>query len=293
MELDLETLKVKLVSARDLLSIVKTMKSLSAVKVSRFEEAVTSLQDYHLITEKAMIAFLNSPLIDEIIKRPVKRNKSIAIITGTDLGMVGNYNDELAQFVLKNTNRKKTKYWAFGEKILDELKDNLIEVEKLYHTPDSLSSLTTEVTKLVNDLLKEPEIQYELEIEVNLFHFSYERGMTYGTTTTRLLPLDQSWFKEQASRSWSSRIQPTVIYSDETILSTLVKEVLFVKLFKSMAETIMAENTARLRYMQHAEKKIEESIDDLEYELRKTRQQKIDNELFEVIASYEALRKTT
>lgn len=74
-------------------------------------------------------------------------------------------------------------------------------------------------------------------------------------------------------------------------LQALIHEYLFVSLYKACAESLASENTSRLRAMQRAEKNIDELLDNLSHDFHQMRQSLIDEELFDVISGFEALRK--
>ena len=77
----------------------------------------------------------------------------------------------------------------------------------------------------------------------------------------------------------------------EQTLWALVREYLFVSLFKACAESLASENASRLAAMQRAEKNIEELVGDLNQRFRRLRQTSIDEELFDVLSGYESLSK--
>jgi F0F1-type ATP synthase, gamma subunit len=65
---------------------------------------------------------------------------------------------------------------------------------------------------------------------------------------------------------------------------------LFVSIYKACAESLASENASRLEAMQRAEKNIDEILDDLKQSYNRIRQATIDEELFDVIAGFEALK---
>jgi F-type H+-transporting ATPase subunit gamma len=79
--------------------------------------------------------------------------------------------------------------------------------------------------------------------------------------------------------------------STET-LRALIREYLFVSLFRACAESLASENASRLAAMQRADKNINELLDNLKGEFYRVRQSGIDEELFEVISGFEALSRS-
>lgn len=76
---------------------------------------------------------------------------------------------------------------------------------------------------------------------------------------------------------------------DDTTLHALIHEYLFISLFKTCAESLASENASRLASMQRADKNIDELLKTLQVRFQRLRQEAIDEELFDVIAGFEAL----
>jgi len=76
----------------------------------------------------------------------------------------------------------------------------------------------------------------------------------------------------------------------ESTLRALIREYLFVTLFSACAESLASENASRLAAMQRAENNIDELQEDLNRSFHRLRQSDIDEELFDVISGFEALR---
>jgi F-type H+-transporting ATPase subunit gamma len=74
-------------------------------------------------------------------------------------------------------------------------------------------------------------------------------------------------------------------------LRALIREYLFVSLFRACAESLASENASRLAAMQRADKNIDELLENLNGEYYRVRQSGIDEELFEVVSGFEALSK--
>ena len=72
-------------------------------------------------------------------------------------------------------------------------------------------------------------------------------------------------------------------------LRALIREYLFVSLYRACAESLASENASRLAAMQRADKNIDELLNILNAHSRNLRQSNIDAELFDVISGFEAL----
>ena len=73
-------------------------------------------------------------------------------------------------------------------------------------------------------------------------------------------------------------------------LAALIREFVFVSLFRACAESLAAENARRFAAMQGAEQNINELMGSLTLNYNRQRQAAIDEELFDLIAGYEVLR---
>ena len=75
-------------------------------------------------------------------------------------------------------------------------------------------------------------------------------------------------------------------------LQSVIHEYLFISLFRACAESLASENASRLAAMQRADKNIDELLGILNTTFHRQRQGNIDEELFGVVAGFEALRNS-
>jgi F-type H+-transporting ATPase subunit gamma len=113
----------------------------------------------------------------------------------------------------------------------------------------------------------------------------------YEPVKQRLLPLDAKWQSTFGRIQWPTKLLPEALGSFETTLRALIREYLFVSLYKACAESLASENACRLAAMQRAQRNIDELLERLRMVFNQTRQTTIDEELFDVIAGFEALRE--
>lgn len=74
-----------------------------------------------------------------------------------------------------------------------------------------------------------------------------------------------------------------------TMVRALIREYLFISLFRACAESLASENASRLAAMQRADKNIDDLLERLRGTFHQLRQSGIDEELFDVISGFEAL----
>jgi F-type H+-transporting ATPase subunit gamma len=72
-------------------------------------------------------------------------------------------------------------------------------------------------------------------------------------------------------------------------LRALIREYLFVSLFRACAESLASENASHLAAMERADRNIDDLLEDMNGRFHQLRQSGIDAELFDVISGFEAL----
>lgn len=285
------SLRHKIASAGELEAVVRTMKAMAAASIGQYENAVRSLDEYYRTVQLGLVAcFRQGEPAPATTRAAQKETEGIgAVVFGSDQGLVGQFNEVMAEFVvntLGNLPGKKT-VWAVGERIQSRLADTGLLLGERFILPNSISA----ITPLVGQILIEMETQREKgEIaQVYLFHNRPQSGAIYTPVSQRLLPLDAVWRRDLASLRWPTDNLPEVMSGGERTLLALVREYLFVSLFRACAESLACENASRLVAMQRAEKNIDELLEDLNRTFHRLRQSAIDEELFDVVSGFEAL----
>ena len=292
----LENLRRKIDGATELESVVRTMKALAAASTVQYERAVRSLDDYYRTVELGLAARLrpsDKRRVGAVIHAGKKARAKVgaigAVVFGSDQGLVGQFNELLADFTVNALCEMpgSKNVWVVGERVLGYLHDAALPVSRNFVVPNSIAAITT----LVGRILIEIEAQREQGkvAEVYLFHNRPKSGAGYEPTMQRLLPLDETWQRGLSELSWPSSNLPEVIGGGESTLEALIREYLFISLFCACAESLASENASRLAAMQRAEKNIDELLEELNQNFRQLRQSNIDEELFDVISGFEAL----
>ena len=289
----LESLRRKINGAQDLESVVRTMKVLAASNIVQYEKAVISLADYYRTVELGLcVCFQKTSGLNLTEKAEQSKNQTIgAIVFGSDQGLVGQFNDILAEFTgrtLENFPERK-QIWAVGERMQTRLEDAGLPIAGLFTVPNSVNT----ITPLIGQILLETETHRERDdiSQLYLFHNKPKPGAVYQPIVQRLLPLDEKWYSSAAQLKWPTCNIPEAINGVGPTLHGLIRQYLFISLFRACAESLASENASRLASMQRAEKNIGELLEDLNLEFHRLRQSTIDEELFDVISGSEALSK--
>ena len=285
-------LRRKIGGAEDLQSVVRTMKALAASSIGQYEKSVRALGDYYRTVELGLGACFRkgeiSPLIAER-KITTDAGEIAAVVFGSDQGLVGQFNDGIAEFAVKtlSTLPGKPQVWAVGERVHARLADAGLPLAGLFPVPNSVQA----ITPLVGQIQIESEAHRSKggDERLYVFHNRPQSGAVYEPVSQRLLPLDAQWQQGLAQVRWPTKTLPEVMGGGTGTLRVLIREYLFISLFRACAESLASENASRLAAMERADKNIDELLENLHGTFRSLRQSGIDEELFDVISGFEAL----
>jgi F-type H+-transporting ATPase subunit gamma len=284
-------LRRKLNGAEQLGAVVRAMKAIAASSIGQYEKAVDALGQYQRSVELGLSLCLRgaraiaaAPAPATSADRPIG-----ALVFGSDQGLVGRFNEVIGNFAqetLRQLPGPKT-VWAVGERVCSSLEGDGLHVTKQFAVPGSVAAITALVA----------EIQIEIEgytagerySEVHVFHNSPQAAARYEATHQRLLPLDAAWHNRLTQIPWPNAQLAEVLGGGAASLTALIHEHLFISLYRTCAESLASENRSRLEAMQRAEKNIENVSADLRRSLNRLRQSSIDEELFDVVAGFNAL----
>jgi F-type H+-transporting ATPase subunit gamma len=286
------SLRRKISSAGDLQSVVRTMKALAASSIGQYEKSVRALADYYRTVELGLGACLreSEPAASMVERKVPNGERAIgAVVFGSDQGLVGQFNDVVADYAIKTLASLpgKAQVWAVGGRVHARLADAGLPLLGLFTVPNSVQA----ITPLVGQIQIESEA-YRAEGEYGglwVFHNRPLSGTLYEPVSQRLLPLDAQWQQGLAKVRWPTENLPEVMGGGTAALRTLIREYLFISLFRACAESLACENASRLAAMERADKNINDLLEQLHRTFHRLRQSGIDEELFDVISGFEAL----
>jgi len=279
-------------SAKELEAVVRTMKAMAASSIGQYENAVRSLDDYYRTVQLGLAAcFREDKSLSAMPSINQQKQTAIAaIVFGSDQGLVGQFNETMVEYAVDTLEKLSGKkiVWAVGDRIQSRLVETSLQPMADFTLPNSINA----ITPLVGEILIELEAKRDVGLieQVYVFHNRPKSGSIYTPVSQQLLPLDEAWLRNLAEIHWPTKNLPVVLNSREQTLRALVREYLFVTLFRACAESLASENASRLAAMQRAEKNIDELQEDLNRTFHRLRQSGIDEELFDVISGFEALR---
>lgn len=317
----LEALRNTINSIEDLRAVVRTMKALAMVSIRQYEKARLSLADYNETVELGIQALLHHRRFSETLIGPLSQASGIpsagpvgVILFGSDHGLCGQFNEQIVTYALAQLDDRQISpdqrlIAAVGARLLPHLEIARQPIQVQFSLPSSLAG----TPRLIQDLLLaidqwrfrqspdqsasllaiagETEPLYSDVEQVLLFYNRSLSTTSYQPVMLQLLPLDPYWLDQLEKRPWHSGAMPMLSMNWEALFSALIRQYLFVALYRATVESLASENAGRLVSMQGAEKNIEERLSDLNAHYRQQRQNAITGELLDIVSGFEALKK--
>ncbi len=291
----LAALRRKITGAGDLHAVVRTMKALAASSIGDYERSVRALADYDRMVLLGLGECFRQARADPAAapeRAAAGASDPIgAIVFGSDQGLVGPFNDVIAEHAIGALAALPgvPHVWAVGERVQAHLTDAGLEVLGTYAVPASVEAITPLVARMQIDT-----DAYRVKsgmTRVYVFHNRPLVASLYEPVGQRLLPLDSAWQQSLAAVPWPDKVLPEVLDHGATTLRALIREYLFISLFRACAESLASENASRLAAMERADRNIKDLLEHLQGQFHRQRQDSIDEELFDVTAGYEALAR--
>lgn len=292
----LAALRRKITGAGDLQAVVRTMKALAAASIGDYERSVLALADYDRMVSLGLGECFRQASADPAAtpERFVARASDPigAIVFGSDQGLVGPFNEVIAEHAIGALAALPgcPQVWAVGERVQARLTDAGLAVLGTYAVPESVEAIAQLVAQIqIDSEARRAKSGLGQTMQLHVFHNRPLAASLYEPVGKRLLPLDAAWQQSLATIPWPGKMLPEVMDHGATTLIALIREYLFISLFRACAESLASENASRLAAMERADRNIKDQLENLQGRFHRQRQDSIDEELFDVTAGYEAL----
>ena len=288
----LETLKRKIESANDLQSVVRTMKVMASASIREYEHAVESLDEYNSTIEMGLQIVMRNMPEGMTAARNVEKNRLGAIVFGSERGMCGQFNEVITYYAIDSMDKlgimpDKRTILALGERLIVRLEESGQTVKERF----PIFGSHVDITSIMQEVLIKIE-EWRLQERIDQIVLFYNRpasGASFRPNMLYLLPFDMDWFQELGNKKWPSRTLPTFTMDWDRLFSSLVRQYLFVSLYRAFVESLASENISRLFSMQNAENNIDERLKELNAQFHHQRQTSITAELFDIVTGFEAV----
>ena len=290
----LEALTKRIKTTTDLKDIVSTMKMLSSVSIAPYEKALKSINRYGQTIKDAFVGLLKEE--DFIYQpRPVKSStpQTVAIIIGTDNGLVGRFNRDVLSFAKEDLKERRcldqTTFVCVGKRLglmADSAKLSIAATYAIMNSLKEIASIASMVLMKVNEII--PARRTE---QVLIYFMKRKAGETQKPTVLQLMPLPFEEMIRFKSEKWTGRTPPLITADYDELFGALIHEYLTVVLSGALTASLAAEHYTRMLNMQQAEKNIDDSLTEMNLTYQQLRQTGITDELIDIVSGAESLKK--
>lgn len=291
----LEALNKRIKTTTDLRGIVNTMKLLSSVSIGQYEKALEALKEYkHTVRQGFLGLILNDNLAGLATPLKSKNPKTIAIIVGSDNGLVGSFNREIITYARQyfkeeGYEKQDVSYMAIGKRIalmFEAQNEPMIARYPIMNSLKEIASIASTILMKLNEVITQKNIE-----QVLLFYHLKEKGESQKIQMSPLMPLPYKEFVALKKEKWKGTSFPMITAQPAALKSALIHEFLTVSLAGALTASLMAEHYARMVNMQQAEKNIDETLEQMNLEYQQARQTNITDELIDIVSGAESIKK--
>ncbi|WP_143435596.1 F0F1 ATP synthase subunit gamma [Henriciella aquimarina] len=290
----LEQMLRKEKTGEDLRSVVRVMKSLSAVSIRQYDAAVSAMLDYHEVVDLGLQALLREATLSSILVTPPPEASPAYIIVGSDRGLCGRFNDTVAErtaaaFAEGTVGADGARILTVGIRAEGRIMARDIVPNQTIPVPNTADAIGETVQTILMWLDEQRESHQIGEVRV-----IYNRRTTQRLAETveeTLLPVTAERLSRLREKPWPTRGLPSFTAEPEALFSKLTRELVFLGLFKAVGESLASEHASRLAAMQRAEHHIEDYLSELGTSIREERQNSITQQLLDIVASYAIMKE--
>ena len=289
-----EELERRIKTTTDLQSIVKTMKMLSSVSVCQYEKVLSSLTQYAKTLQEAFHGLFTQSFFNYVPpETKATTPKVLAIVIGSDNGLVGRFNKEILKFVQKfcselGTSQNQVRIIGVGKRITALAPTMNFHVAHSYSISNSIKEIATLAGMILTKIDNETSLHHFDLVQI---FYNKQQNFSFAPQTRQLMPLSRSDFLQLKKTPWEGRMPPLVTAGKEELFSALLHEYFIIRLTNALTTSLAAEHFTRMNHMQQAEKNIEEKLNILNLQYQQARQTQITDELIDIVSGATAINK--
>ena len=250
----LASLTERIKTTGDIRSIVRTMKAPSAISIRQYEQAEKAIAAYEGVIDTALAVLLPEGRGQGrwgFAQQGPHAPRKALIVIGSDRGLCSRYND----IVLRHAEGRLR-----GGGVLAVIGARLSAaghtIDQVFQLPSSVAQMSASVGAVIIQI--EHWTAQERVGAVDLVH-NRRVGRALAVPTERaLLPMSDSDIDRVVQDGWPGRALPFFRMKPDALWFLLIRQRLFVLLYRALAEARESEHATRLAAMQGAERNIED-----------------------------------
>lgn len=290
---NLKDIRSRIASVQNTQKITKAMKMVSAAKLRRAQDNITSLRPY----AKGLLSMIADIKVTQRVEHPLlaqseKPERILLVAISSDRGLCGGFNALVSKYVEQFYKDNVDKYKALdliviGRKSLDYLNARNIPVKQsiLNIAKDISFAMALEIAKEVMSSFKSGEYD-----KVSFVYNEFRSVIDQRQTSETILPveLDQSEFEKDSD----SIVAKDLIFEPppEEMMEILLQKHFATQVYRCLCESVAGEHAARMTAMDNATNNASDLVSELTLTYNKLRQAAITTEITEICSGAEALK---
>lgn len=272
---NLQHLKRRIKTAKNVSQIAKAMEMMSASKIKRAQKKVENNKPY-----AERIGILTSTLVKNVGTAKIKHlyiegngsDKKLLIAFSPERGLCGSLNTNLFKKLL-SVEDHNTSLITVGRKIEAFAARTKFNFIASYPMPTAIPSysMVYEISKLVNDSFYSKTVG-----KVEILFANFDSFFTQTPIIKSLLPINTESL--EISEDYFHLFEPQA----QEMLDLLLPQYLEVSIYSALIEAYTSEQAARMVAMQNAKNNANDMANYLSLVYNKTRQEKITNEILDL-----------
>ena len=284
--MNIRTIRKKIKSVTNVKKITKAMQLVSAIKMKKAQQVAVEGRPYQTEIEKIIKAV--SPKIDTSLsplfgrtEEKVQR-KTLAIVIASNKGLCGSFNFNLLRFIVKNTDFQNTDFIIIGKKA------NLLSKFSAHIMADYSSNIPiNNVSALFEFALN--KFLDKTYGRIDLYHNQFVSTIQSNPIVTTLLPINFSQKTEEDKPVEEKATEYLIEPDPKQIIDSLLRSFVEEKLRFALIQSEAGEHSLRMMAMKNATDNATDVIYNLTLVRNKIRQEKITNELLDMVTAKESV----
>ncbi|OPZ78097.1 MAG: ATP synthase gamma chain [Alphaproteobacteria bacterium ADurb.Bin438] len=300
---NLKQLKQRIAVVNSTKKITSAMKMVAAAKLRRSQDALNATRPYsegmkYLVGKLIKNVIAHGPTGQEmplLIKGNGDDKKHLLLIVSSDKGLCGGFNSAIARLAKKTiTDLKKqgkdVQIMFVGKKARDALISEFKDLEFKQtsknddNQPQKLNFFDETVGAMIEHLFEDNAFNC-----CSVIYNEFVSTVTQKPTVKQVLPLNIKDFEQEFKNEENQKADYDYEPSEKEILEKVLPDYVQNLISRSILESFVAENAARMTSMDAATRNAKEMINKLALIYNRTRQSMITTELIEIISGAEAL----
>ena len=296
---NLQDLRRRVRSVRNMQKITKAMKMVAAARLRRAQDRVVAARPYANTMMRVLgrlaerTGDFHHPLLD-----PRGDEHLVVALVTADKGLCGGFNTNLikaAQQFIREHPGKKVDVVAIGRKGRDFFRRRPVNIVGEYINVTARTVDHQDAAAIARDLMAMYTADDSTIDKVFLIYNEFKSVLSQRVTTRQLLPIGAEALGGEAAEetALSGEGETSIDYlyeqSPTQIFGDLLPRYVETQLFYALLESIASEHGARMTAMDSASKNAGEVIETLTLNMNRVRQASITREIIEVVSGARAL----